>query len=50
MKTDFWERNANSWSQVIESQAFKSRPVTNAALLSEIRKHQLSSILDSEVL
>jgi len=46
MQDDFWEQNAAQWDRVIDAGVFKSRKITSAAILNEIKRHQFKSLLD----
>lgn len=46
MQKDFWDKNAAQWSQVVDAGIFKSRKITNAAILNEIQRHKFQSLLD----
>jgi 2-polyprenyl-3-methyl-5-hydroxy-6-metoxy-1,4-benzoquinol methylase len=46
MQEDFWEQNADQWNQVTEAGQFKGRKVTNAAIVNEIRRRKIRTLLD----
>ena len=46
MSKNFWEQNAKQWGQVIEAGVFKSRQVTNAAIIHEIQRYGFKTVLD----
>jgi 2-haloacid dehalogenase len=42
----FWEENAKSWTEVLESNAIASRSVTGPAVIGEILKRRPATVLD----
>jgi 2-haloacid dehalogenase len=42
----FWEENAKSWAEVLESNAIASRSITGPAVIGEILKRQPATVLD----
>jgi 2-polyprenyl-3-methyl-5-hydroxy-6-metoxy-1,4-benzoquinol methylase len=46
MSKDFWEKNAHPWNHAIQSHLVESRKITNPAIVEEILKQNVSSVLD----
>lgn len=46
MEKNFWDLNSQAWAEVLEKKTIASRAVTNAAIVTEIQRAQVRSILD----
>lgn len=46
MSREFWENNAENWTQAIRSQMIESRKVTHPAIIQEILRWNPKSVLD----
>ncbi|MDR3607229.1 MAG: class I SAM-dependent methyltransferase [Oligoflexia bacterium] len=46
MSQEFWEQNAETWTELIRAQAISSRAITGPAIVEQILRRNLRSVLD----